>query len=375
MNFLKCQDRDVELDLTGEKLSMLIVGGSRTGKTYFMSLCGNALIRGGEAVHLIDLGDKWSAEDRSRLGMSAMASKARITTVYFPSEESLLASARYIANAIGFSSAEIIRMLKRSFKELLKSYPTGFSIVKLVEMLEVQKEENPVAGKIYERLNLVTDLPDFELLIDSEQAVKMADSNRIWDLSCCEGYYAAVVCQLIIFALYESKRQRFHRNMADGKKLFVLVDEFQNMDCSQKSVLGKCLTEGQKYKVYMVLATQFLLGKFSEPVISQFKQGGFQMYFRLTEEEAHVVSRQLAYNVEEQRRIKNVLCTLSQGHFLLKGLHSIGANESTTEQLRVVEVKQEVKKKEKKRIIVVNPAEKPTRFLNQSHERIMRDRR
>lgn len=95
----------------------------------------------------------------------------------------------------------------------------------------------------------------------------------------------------------------------------------------------------------------------------------------MTEEEAHVVSRQLAYNVEEQRRIKKVLCTLSQGHFLLKGLHSIGANESTTEQLRVVEVKQEVKKKEKKRIIVVNPAGKPTRFLNQSHERIMRDRR
>lgn len=375
MSFLKCQDRDVELDLTGEKLSMLIVGGSRTGKTYFMSLCGNALIRGGEAVHLIDLGDKWSAEDRGRLGMSATASKTRITTVYFPSKESLLDSARYIANAIGFSSAEIIGMLKRSFKELLKSYSTGFSIVKLVEMLEVQKEENPMAGKIYERLDLVTDLPNFEFLIDSEQAVKMADSNRIWDLSCCEGCYTAVVCQLIIFALYESKRQRFHRNMANDKKLFVLVDEFQNMDYSQKSVMGKCLTEGQKYKVYMVLATQFLLGKFSEPVISQFKQGGFQMYFRLTEEEAHVVSRQLAYNVEEQRRIKKVLCTLSQGHFLLKGLHSIGANESTTEQLRVVEVKQEVKKKEKKRIIVVNPAGKPTRFLNQSHERIMRDRR
>lgn len=374
MSFLKCQDRDVELDLTGEKLSMLIVGGSRTGKTYFMSLYGNALIRGGEAVHLIDLGDKWSVEDRNRLGMSATVSQTRIITVYFSTKESLLDAARYIANAIGFSSAEIVGMLKRSFKELLKSYPTGFSIAKLVELLEAQMEENPVAGKIYERLDLVADLPEFELLIDSEQADKMADSNRIWDLSCCGGCYAAIVCQLIIFALYESKRQRFHRNMANDKKLFVLVDEFQNMDCSQKSVLGKCLTEGQKYKVYMVLATQFLLGKFSEPVISQFKQGGFQMYFRLTEEESHVVSRQLAYDVEEQRRIKKVLCTLSQGHFLLKGLHSIGANESITEQLRVVEVKQDMKKV-KKRIIVVNSAKKPTRFPNQSHGRITRDRR
>lgn len=345
MKYLVCQERNVKLNLTQEKLSMLIMGGSRMGKTFFMSLHGKALIDAGEAVHLIDLGDKWSNDDKKRIGIPLTESKTGIIKIYFPSKESLQGSARYIANAIGYSSAEIISVLKRALKELLRRYPTGFSIIKLVEFLESQIETNPIAGKVYERLDSETEIPDFELLINSEHAERIAHSNIIWDLSCCEGCYVNILCQLVVFALYETKKQWFRRDAVHNKKLFVMIDEFQNIDCTQKSVLGKCLTEGQKYKIYTVLATQFLQGKFSEAVINQFKQGGFRIYFRMTEEEASVISKQLVYDIEEQKKLKRILCTLPQGHFLLKGSHYIGTNQDATERLRVVEAKQKVQTK------------------------------
>lgn len=340
MRYLKCQDKDVKLNLTQEKLSMLIAGGSRMGKTYFMSLYGKSLIYDGEAVHLIDLGDKWSRADKDRIGISSVEPKTETMRLYFPSRESLQGCAGYIANAIGFSSAEIIRVIKKVIKELLKSYPSGFAVSKLVEQLGNQTEE-AVPVKIYERLDSTLELPDIELLVDPKLAEKTADSNIIWDLSHYEGWYINILSQLIVFALYETKRQRFRKGMRN-KRLFILVDEFQNIDCTQKSMLGRCLTEGQKYKIYMVLATQFLQGKFSEAVINQFKQGGFQVYFRMTEEEAGLLSRQLVYDVEEQKELRKILVSLPQGHCLLKGSHYVGTNKNPTERLRIVEVKQKV---------------------------------
>lgn len=340
MKYLNCQGKDVELNLMQEKLSMLIAGGSRMGKTYFMSLYGKSLICDSTAVHLIDLGDKWSKADKDRLGISLVEPKAETIRLYFPSKESLQGCAGYIANAVGFSSAEIIRVIKKDIKELLKSYPSGFTVSKLVELLSVQAEES-ISVKIYERLDSVLELPDIELLVDSELAEKTADSNIIWDLSYYDGWYVNILSQLIVFTLYETKRLRFRKGLSN-KRLFVLIDEFQNIDCTQKSVLGRCLTEGQKYKIYLVLATQFLQGKFSEAVISQFKQGGFQIYFRMTEEEARLISRQLVYDAEEQKELRKILVSLPQGHCLLNGSHCVGTNKNPTERLRIVEVKQKV---------------------------------
>ena len=64
-----------------------------------------------------------------------------------------------------------------------------------------------------------------------------------------------------------------------ASRLFLLIDEFQTLDCNRRSIIGLCLTEGQKYGANLILATQFLDGNFSDAVISQFKQGGFSLLF------------------------------------------------------------------------------------------------
>ena len=66
---MKCQDVKIHPYSKTEKASMLVVGGSRMGKTYFASLYGQYLIHAGESVHLIDPESNWISDDRERIGI------------------------------------------------------------------------------------------------------------------------------------------------------------------------------------------------------------------------------------------------------------------------------------------------------------------
>lgn len=339
MSFLSCNETDITLDLSQEKQSMLIVGGSRMGKTYFMSQYGKFLMQRGDSVHVIDLGDKWSVEDKARTGIVHTEPRGSILHLYFPSEKSLLASAKYIANAMGYTSGQIITILKSTMKELLQESPTGFTMSDLVKLLEAKAGDGVDMKDLLVRFDCTMGVEDVLFVVKPEKAIEMAKTSIIWDLSQYEEEYNQIICQLIIYLLYETKKQQFHKGAITGM-VFVFVDEFQNIPCNRGSVLGKCLTEGQKCKMFLVLATQFLQGRFSEAVINQFKQGGFQLYFRLTEEEAYSTSKRLAYKLEDQKKLYEALTKLKTGSFFLKGPHYIGDSKNIRECLRIVQVKE-----------------------------------
>lgn len=334
---LRCGETKLELDYSGERLSMLIVGGSRMGKTYFMSLLGESLIRSGEAIHLVDLGDKWSVEDRKRIALPKKLPETDIMKIYFPTKDSLLGSAKYIANALGHSSGEVICVIRIALERVISRRKGRCFISEFLYELELEAKQDANAGKVFDKLDSFECVPKVELLIDVRQSEEMAYNSTLWDLSGYETNYINVLFQLIAVSLLSVQRLKFRRQ-EPTKKVFVIVDEFQNLNCTQQSIVGKCLTEGQKYKMYMILATQFLQGKFSEAVINQFKQGGFQMYFRLTEEEAERISKQFAYNKEEQREWAKILRTLKQGQFILKGSHRVNGRTDITERLRIVDI-------------------------------------
>lgn len=368
---LRCGETKLELDFSGERLSMLIVGGSRMGKTYFMSLLGESLIRSGEAIHLVDLGDKWSVEDRKRIALPEKLQETDIMRIYFPTKDSLLGSAKYIANALGHRSDEVICVIRIALERVISRRKGRCFISEFLYELELEAKQDANAGKVFEKLDNFGCVPKVELLIDARQSEEMAYSSTLWDLSGYETNYINVLFQLIAVSLLSIQRMKFRRQ-EQTKKVFIIIDEFQNLNCSQQSIVGKCLTEGQKYKMYMILATQFLQGKFSEAVINQFKQGGFQMYFRLTEEEAEGIGRQLAYDRASQIEWIKILRTLRQGQFVLKGPHLIKGQVHITERIRIVNVAdkrlqedklQKKKQQRKKQIIVVT---KPYRNMQQS---------
>lgn len=112
MDFLMCKKKRVTLDLNREELSMLIAGKSRMGKTYFMSLYGADLIKRNTVVHLIDLGDKWSENDKKRIGIQESINVATGIKLYFPSQESLQGCARYLVTTLGYSSGKMVEVVK-----------------------------------------------------------------------------------------------------------------------------------------------------------------------------------------------------------------------------------------------------------------------
>lgn len=157
-----------------------------------------------------------------------------------------------------------------------------------------------------------------------------------------------VISDLIGYTLL-CQQKRYFKAGNETKNVFLFIDEFQNLSCNRTSIIGKCLTEGQKYHLNLVLATQFLDSNFSEAVINQFKQGGFRFYFRLTEEEAKSVSRQIAFDNKTREEIYKKLINFLVGTCLMKGPHSIGKSSKIVDNYRFVKVQIDEISKDKKK--------------------------
>lgn len=67
----------------------------------------------------------------------------------------------------------------------------------------------------------------------------------------------------------------------------------------------------------------------------------YRFCFRLTAEEAAIVSRELGGNGRERDLLYKALMQLPQGHCLMIGRHYIKSADNVTEQYRFVEIKDE----------------------------------
>lgn len=339
-----CEGKQIHLQMHGnERLSMLFLGLSRFGKTFSVSCLGRDLIHKGECVHLIDLGDKWSVEDKARL-LSAGAVFHSVEqdgiTLHFHDIKEVCACGRIIANALGFRSVNAVIVLKKVFKRLLSVRGQEFSMRELQDYLATIEEDVPEERdwklKIWERLDSCDELSKIRFRVDAGS--EFSPNSAIWDFSGLDDTFAQVAAYLISFCLLCRQKRRF-RNGRKMNRVFIVIDEFQVLDCDRRSVIGTCLVEGQKYGLALILITQFLHGNFSDAVISQFKQGGYRFYFRLTEEEAAIVSRELAGNSRERGILYQKLVQLPQGHCMMIGRHYIEDKGIVREAYRFVEIK------------------------------------
>lgn len=206
-------------------------------------------------------------------------------------------------------------------------------------------------AKISMRLRQWADIPDIRFCV--RQGRERVEKSTIWDLSGVDGTYSDLMAYLLVYCLYCQQKREF-KNGSRMNKTYVIIDEFQNLDCDRKSIIGTCLAEGQKYGLFLVLITQFLKGNFSDAVLNQFKQGGYRFYFRLSEEESAVVSRQLSCNSQMQIELRRKLVTMPRGNCLMMGLHSVGTRKEVTEVFRFIEIQEDVHSHKKVRSNVLH---------------------
>ena len=335
---MKCQGVKIHPCSKTEKASMLIVGGSRMGKTYFASLYGNHLIDLGSSVHLIDLDSNWNSDDRMRIGIKKVrkAESGQKTVLCFPDGKALYGCGKVMLDALGSRSGKMLLEVNNALKGLLGRCQE-FSLQEILQEMAKNKE-----GQVYsETLSAILDDSEaisemIYLKIDAAEAENMADTSTIWDFSRFDGKSAKVMVQLVLHALYSVQRSRFQKGEIH-RRVYIIIDEFQNLGV-ENTLISKCLTEGQKSRIYLILLTQFLQGKFKNEAINELKQGGFKVFFRLTEEEAGQVSRQLGQDVSQQQYLKHKLCSLERGECLFIGPHNVDGRKEVTEKIRFVRI-------------------------------------
>lgn len=342
VNKITCDGLSVRINTKGnQRLSMLIVGNARSGKTYFSVRMAVGLIQEGYAVYLIDLGQKWSMEDKEKLcnaGADVLHVATDNITLYFPSLNELFALATYMADALGFRSLYAKSVIESAMKELLKKNPRGFMFKTLVHYLQDQKSVDEWSEKIANKFSNLIMIPEILFTVD-ESVSDAVNKSIIWDLDDLDHIQVQLLTNIILYDLYCNQRKS--SKYKTNKKIFVIIDEFQNLNCSQHSIIGTCLTEAQKTSLYLILVTQFIQDKFAASVVKQFKQGGYRFYFRLTEEEAWEISRQLAYKQQDKLAYYNELIKLRVGQCLMLGEHFIGNRQEISESPRFVNIEQD----------------------------------
>ncbi len=343
---LFCEGKSIRLrtDST-EKNSVLITGASRMGKTFFASNFARQLMEAGHTVHLIDLGEKWGRQDRERLSRAGAVTNQvseQGMKLVFGSETELYGCAKVTANVLGLRSLAAEAVLAKCFQEKSGIWETGVSMRNLVDCLSdkdiMGAGEQEWAAKIDMRLRGWNSIPDIRFCVRKNR--KQVRKSAIWDFSGLDSAYVDLAAYLLIYCLYCQRKWDFRKGIK-ANKTFVIIDEFQNLDCERKGVVGTCLTEGQKYKLFLVLITQFLAGNFSDAVLNQLKQGGFRFHFRLSEEEAAAISRQLSCNSQTQTELYRKLVAMPRGTCLMFGPHSVGDRKEITETFRFVEIQED----------------------------------
>lgn len=100
--------------------------------------------------------------------------------------------------------------------------------------------------------------------------------------------------------------------------IFIVIDEFQNANISASSPLYKILCEGRKFNINLVLATQFIQGKFSSDIETAIDQIGNKIFFRPPDKEIKSIAYELAENSLSLKQWEQQLKALKKGEAIAK---------------------------------------------------------
>ena len=108
-----------------------------------------------------------------------------------------------------------------------------------------------------------------------------------------------------------------------GAKVMIFIDEFQNYYTDNESAIGRILTEGRKYNLGLVLATQYIEENFSPKKVNKLYQADNIFMFYPTDADAnHIIRHKCGRNLSGND-CKRALFDLQRGECMLFGPNSV----------------------------------------------------
>ena len=130
-----------------------------------------------------------------------------------------------------------------------------------------------------------------------------------------------VVSNLILDLLWKDIRSRSENT---SQEIFLVLDEYQNMDLKNNAPLPNIIREGRKYGFHVVLSTQ-TLSCFTKEQKQVIHQAATKIYFRQTKKDAYDITRGLS---EKDRQVKvNTLTSLKVGQYCAEGTFAINGKK------------------------------------------------
>lgn len=319
MIFLKCENLAITME-NAESSHVLIQGKTGMGKSFLMKRLIDLACVEGKKVVIFDLGEKWKDDD-VQMFFRHNVCKDGITI------DSALAIGK-IAEAFDLKSRLSVGILQVAYERMLRR-GQECNLCNLAE--NIDEESSQQAENISVKLRAFA--REVNVTFDERKHDLRYSGNVFLDFGGLSENARNIAVWLTIREILDFQK-------ADRMRIpvGVFIDEFQLLCVGHKNIVGTLLTEGRKYGLAVILATQFVKYKFSDAVRQQLEQTPHRFFFRLTFDEATVIARQLAGSAREREELTYILTHLERGEAIFYGKHRIGTCDRIVEKVRKVDV-------------------------------------
>ena len=284
---------------------ILITGKSGTGKTYAIFNLIVQAVANNIPVVIIDVGNSF---ENNQISANIKNFVEGRLIVYNAVDRPLPVNPFFWGNIESKENQKIVEIsnrisdiLKRCLKlgmqqrnEIYKAIMSVFSsndsitFQKVSDRLEEMKK-NPAKTAAEKLLPLITGV-SFSDKNDSLNSMLYGNPKvHIFQLSGLSNEVKKIVSDFILFSLIEEIR----RNGSTEKNFILVLDELQNINCGDSTPLTKILTEGRKFGVECICATQFMKSKNTD-IISILEQSATRVFFKPNDSEIASVAKYLS---------------------------------------------------------------------------------
>ena len=305
---------------------ILLTGISGSGKTHRLYWLEDCLLEQGARVLVLDLG-KTHQEDNQLRQKETMRVSVYKQGIPFSvidlakwqgqlcgNEKAAVAALTELLNAIGRLGMKKRAALRKAAQYALgleSRYENDLEVIK--EGLRIQ--DNPVAEEILEDFWPLWEQGDFH-----RSSMTLAAGNLlILDFSDYDRKTQKILMEMTLTASWSWFR--ISNLGVPRQPLFVIIDEFQNLNLSTESTMAQILREGRKFQLNLILATQTLTG-FDKEKLALLQQAGTTLFFKPAARESRTLAR-IIYG-ENCQKGEESLKKLRRGECIVKGWLDIG---------------------------------------------------